>query len=91
MSTTYEQLVAIIAKLHDADPDLVRPEATFAELDVDSLTMVEISMRLERDLGIEVADNELRGDLTLEETVGLIDAKLDGPVGTPATTHHTKG
>lgn len=90
MSTTYEQLVAIIAKLHDADPELVRPEASFAELDVDSLTMVEISMRLERDLGIEVADNELRGDLTLDEAVRLIDAKLDGPIGT-STTHHTKG
>ncbi|MCZ4119460.1 acyl carrier protein [Streptomyces sp. H39-S7] len=91
MSTTYEQLIAIVAKLHDADPERVRPEATFAELDVDSLTMVEISMRLERDLGIEVADNELRGGMTLDETVRLIDAKLDGPVGTSATTHHTKG
>ncbi|MCM2424648.1 acyl carrier protein [Streptomyces sp. RKAG337] len=90
MSTTYEQLVAIIAKLHDADPERVRPEASFAELDVDSLTMVEISMRLERDLGIEVADNELRGDLTLDEAVRLIDAKLDGPIGT-STTHHPKG
>lgn len=91
MSTTYEQLVAIIARLHDADPELVRPEATFTELDVDSLTMVEIGMRLERDLGIEVADHELRGNLTLDETVRLIDAKLDGPIGTPATTRHTKG
>lgn len=93
MSTTYEQLVAVIAKLHDADPELVRPEATFAELDVDSLTMVEISMRLERDLGIEVADNELRGDMTLDETVRLIDAKLDGLIGTPTTTGttHSKG
>ncbi|MEU1402841.1 acyl carrier protein [Streptomyces sp. NPDC005728] len=74
-TTTYEQLVGILAKLHDASVDRLTPEATFADLDVDSLTMVEISIRIERDLGVTVHDSELRPTLTLGGTAALIDAK----------------
>ncbi|KOV60474.1 acyl carrier protein [Streptomyces sp. MMG1121] len=76
MTTTYGRLVEILARLHDAPADRIRPEATFAELDVDSLTMVEISIRIERDLGVTVADDELRSDLTLAATAVLIEAGL---------------
>ncbi|MFF2517982.1 acyl carrier protein [Streptomyces sp. NPDC058086] len=75
MSTTYDQLVEILARLHGAPADRISPEATFAELDVDSLTMVEISIRIERDLGVAVGDDELRPDLTLGELAGLVDAR----------------
>ncbi|MEV7427041.1 MULTISPECIES: acyl carrier protein [unclassified Streptomyces] len=75
MSTTYEQLAAILAKLHDTPPERITPHVTFAELDIDSLTMVEISMRVERDLGVAIDDNELRPDLTLGAATALIDAK----------------
>ncbi|MBV9023633.1 MAG: acyl carrier protein [Streptomycetaceae bacterium] len=78
MSTTYDQLVEILAKLHDAPPDRISPDTTFAELDIDSLTMVEISIRIERDLGVTVDDNELQPDLTLGGTAELIDAKQAG-------------
>lgn len=76
MSTTYDQLVEIITKLHDAPRDRISPDVTFAQLDVDSLTMVEISMRIERELGVHIDDNELEEDLTLSATTELVDAKL---------------
>ncbi|MEV5506095.1 acyl carrier protein [Streptomyces orinoci] len=76
MSTTYDQLVGIVKTLHNAPAELFAPEATFAQLDVDSLTLVEISMRIERDLGVTIADNELQEDLTLDATAQLIDSKL---------------
>ncbi|MFD8216712.1 acyl carrier protein [Streptomyces sp. NPDC059697] len=75
MSATYDQLVEILARLHDTPADRISPEATFAELDVDSLTMVEISIRIERDLGVAVGDDELRPDLTLGGLAGLVDAR----------------
>ncbi|KAF5991193.1 acyl carrier protein [Streptomyces mirabilis] len=75
MSTTYDQLVEILARLHDAPADRISPEATIAELGVDSLTMVEISIRIERDLGVAVGDDELRPDLTLVDLAGLVDAR----------------
>ncbi|MBL1106686.1 acyl carrier protein [Streptomyces sp. 5-8] len=74
-TTTYHRLVEILAKLHDAPADRFTPEATFAGLDVDSLTMVEISIRIERDLGVTVHDSELRPTLTLGRTAALIDAQ----------------
>ncbi|MFI9649454.1 acyl carrier protein [Streptomyces sp. NPDC052040] len=83
MSTTYERLVEILGRLHDTPADLVRPEATFAELDVDSLTMVEIGIRIERDLGVVVADSELRTGLTLAATAELIDAKQTADPAVP--------
>ncbi|MCX4615366.1 acyl carrier protein [Streptomyces sp. RLB3-17] len=75
MSTTYDQLVEILARLHDAPADRISPEATIAELGVDSLTMVEISIRIERDLGVAIGDDELRPDLTLVDLAGLVDAR----------------
>ncbi|MEV7891146.1 acyl carrier protein [Streptomyces sp. NPDC002817] len=75
MTTTYEQLVALLTKLHHAPAELIRPEATLGELDVDSLTTVEISIRIERDLGVLVGDDELGPGLTLGDIVGLIDAR----------------
>lgn len=75
MSTTYEQLVGILATLHDAPADRIRPEATLGELDVDSLTMVEISMRIERDLGVTVGDDELQPGLSLGEIASLVDTR----------------
>ncbi|MER5926243.1 acyl carrier protein [Streptomyces mirabilis] len=75
MSTTYDQLVEILARLHDAPADRISPEATIAELGVDSLTMVEISIRIERDLGVAVGDDELRPDLTLVDLAGLVDTR----------------
>lgn len=75
MTTTYEQLVELLAKLHHAPADRIRPEVTLGELDVDSLTTVEISIRIERDLGVVVGDDELAPDLTLGDIVGLIDSR----------------
>ncbi|MBZ3905531.1 MULTISPECIES: acyl carrier protein [Streptomyces] len=75
MSTTYEQLVEILTRLHDTPADRIRPEATLGALDVDSLTTVEISIRIERDLGAAVGDDELEPDLTLGDVARLIDAR----------------
>ncbi|WP_328491591.1 acyl carrier protein [Streptomyces sp. NBC_00414] len=73
-TTTYDRLVEIVAKLHDIPAERVTPEATFADLDVDSLTLVDISIRIERDLGVTVHDSELRPTLTIAGVAELIDA-----------------
>ncbi|WP_221349526.1 acyl carrier protein [Streptomyces beigongshangae] len=74
MSTTYDRLVEIVAKLHGTPVERFTPEATFADLDVDSLTLVDISIRIERDLGVTVHDSELRPTLTMAGAAELIDA-----------------
>ncbi|MEU2335036.1 acyl carrier protein [Streptomyces sp. NPDC006654] len=77
MSTTYDRLVEIVTQLHDAPRDRISPDVTFAQLDVDSLTLVEISLRIERDLGVHIDDKELQEDLSLAATTKLIESKLD--------------
>ncbi|MFD4575162.1 acyl carrier protein [Streptomyces sp. NPDC058417] len=75
MTSTYDRLVRIIAGLHDLPADLTRPEATLGSLDIDSLTTVEISIRIERDLGVTVGDEELEPDLTLGQIADLVDSR----------------
>ncbi|MGW4882502.1 acyl carrier protein [Streptomyces sp. NPDC004262] len=73
--TTYEQVADIIVRLHDVPADFVRPEATLGALNIDSLTTVEISIRIERDLGVTVGDDELQPDLTLGQIADLVDSR----------------
>ncbi|MEV6233291.1 acyl carrier protein [Saccharopolyspora shandongensis] len=74
-STTYEQLVAILGQIHDTPVDELAPDLSYADLGIDSLTFVELSLRVKRDLGVTVEDDELSEDLTLADTASLIDAK----------------
>ncbi|MFJ3644739.1 acyl carrier protein [Streptomyces murinus] len=73
--TTYDRLVAVIVGLHDIPTGLIRPDATLGALDVDSLTTVEISIRIARDLGVTVGDDELEPGRTLAEIAGLVDSR----------------
>ncbi|MCS0637590.1 acyl carrier protein [Streptomyces sp. LP05-1] len=75
-ATTYDRLVEIVTTVHDAPTHRISPDITFAQLDVDSLTMVEIGMRIERDLGVHITDDELSEDLTLGATSTLIETRL---------------
>ncbi|MEU3963059.1 MULTISPECIES: acyl carrier protein [Streptomyces] len=78
MSATYDRLIALLTKLHEAPPEDTTPDATYAELDVDSLTLVEIVMHVERELGVTIEDSELHPDLSLGATAKLIDERLAG-------------
>ncbi|MEU3534042.1 acyl carrier protein [Streptomyces murinus] len=73
--TTYDRLVAVIVGLHDIPTALIRPDATLGALDVDSLTTVEISIRIARDLGVTVGDDELEPSRTLAEIAELVDSR----------------
>ncbi|MFI6055295.1 acyl carrier protein [Streptomyces violascens] len=75
MSTTYDELVEILNRVHDAPADRISPEATLGALDVDSLTTVELSIRIERHLGVAVGDDELQPDLTLDDIARLVDSR----------------
>ncbi|GAA3100835.1 acyl carrier protein [Streptomyces echinatus] len=75
MSTTYDRLVEILTRLHDTPADRFSPDATLGALDVDSLTTVEIGIRIERDLGVTVGDDELGPGLTLGHIARLVDSR----------------
>jgi acyl carrier protein len=70
----FEKLTGIIAEHLGCNAADITKETTFESLGIDSLDTVEMVMKLEEDLGIEI---ELEGGLkTVGDLAGFIEAKL---------------
>ncbi|MFE6871580.1 acyl carrier protein [Kitasatospora sp. NPDC057692] len=72
-----EQLRDLVAEVLDLDASEVTDEAHFTEdLDVDSLMALEITVRLENEYGVKLAETELTSITSLQGTYDLLDRKL---------------
>lgn len=58
MQDTTDKVIAIIADKLKKDPADIARDATLQDLGADSLDMVEIIMKLEEDLSIEISDEK---------------------------------
>lgn len=58
--------------LLEIDPSVITDESAFAELDLDSLDMVEVVTELGDDTGVDVEQKEFRDELKKSETVGQL-------------------
>lgn len=50
-----------------ADPDLMRPDATLEDLEIDSLDLFELAQVLHQEFGIQVNPDDFEDVLTLED------------------------
>jgi acyl carrier protein len=74
-----EKLRDLVADVLDLDVAEVTDDAHFVEdLDVDSLMALEITVRLEKEYGVRLAENELTAITTLQGTYDLLRGKLGG-------------
>lgn len=77
MATTEEiraGLAEILAEVADVEPDAVTSEASFTDdLDVDSLSMVEVAMAAEEKFGVKIPDEELPKLKTVGDAVSYIE------------------
>lgn len=64
------------ANVLNVEVEQVTPDATFAQLDADSLDIVELLMALEEAFGIEIEEDELDGIETVEQAYTLVSSKL---------------
>ncbi|MFP3989086.1 acyl carrier protein [Streptomyces sp. E11-3] len=72
-----EQLRELLADVLDLDIAEITDDAHFTEdLDVDSLMALEITVRLEKEYGVRLAETELTIITTLQGTYQLLDSKL---------------
>lgn len=55
---TAEKVISIIAEKLKMEPAEIRDDSTLSELGADSLDMVEIIMKLEEELAIEINDED---------------------------------
>lgn len=70
------ELTAIVAELVEVDPASVTPDKSFADdLKADSLCMVDIAVRVEEDLGVKIADEELGGIRTVADLLSYVEAR----------------
>jgi acyl carrier protein len=78
-AVTDEQLEARIADAlveFGADRELIRPGATWEELDVDSLDLVELAQIVEDEYGVALREADMEGMLTVGDAVALVSGKL---------------
>jgi acyl carrier protein len=75
MSDLTERLVNLLSEQVGVDEDGLRAEATFDELELDSLVLIEFSLILKKEFGVVLEDGELTPDLTVQRTAKLLETK----------------
>ncbi|MFF5338265.1 acyl carrier protein [Streptomyces sp. NPDC013181] len=71
MTTTYQIITDCLVQDFEVPADRVAPGATLDQLDLDSLSLVELSLIVEERLGLAAAD--IRQDITLAELAALAE------------------
>ena len=80
MSTTSPEAVEarIVEALASFGPDAeqITRDATFEELDVDSLDLVELAQIVEDEYGVQLKGEDMEGIKTVRQAVDLVMSKL---------------
>jgi acyl carrier protein len=75
MTPVYTRVKDLLVDKFDVPADQIRPEATFEELDLDSLDLVEFALAAEEELGVRISDDEAEGLETLSDAIALLESK----------------
>ena len=71
------KIKAAIAKVSDIELEEIPDEASFVEdLGLDSLVLLEISVEIELEFGLEVTEDDLRTLITIQDAVDLVQQSL---------------
>jgi acyl carrier protein len=76
MNNIQEQVVQIICRAAMVDASLIHPEASFAELGVDSLTQIECVFSLEEIFQIEMAEEKLYVLHTVQDLINAVNQSV---------------
>ena len=72
-----ERVMNIIAETLNVAPERLTTQTSFvADLDADSVAMIDVLMALEDVFGIELVDKYTQGIRTVGDAIGLVDAHL---------------
>lgn len=75
-ATVLERLAALLISRFGVSEDELRPDVTFAELDLDSLALVEFVMVVEKEFGVPVGEDDLTPQATVTDAIRLIDNRV---------------
>lgn len=78
MADTFERVQAIVAEQLGVEPEKVVPDAEFvADLNADSLDLVELIMSLEEEFGIEISDEDAEKIVKVSDAMEFIEEHED--------------
>lgn len=75
MSAVYLKVKEVLVDKFGVEEEEVTLEASFDDLDLDSLDLVEFALAAEEELGVRITDEEAEQLTTLAETVKLLEDK----------------
>lgn len=75
MSAVYDKVKALLVDKFGVEESEVAPDASFEDLDLDSLDLVEFALAAEEELGVRITDEEAEQLETLGDTVKLLEEK----------------
>lgn len=74
----FEKLAALLSEQFGVDVDSITMDTSFEDLGADSLDIVEMTMAVEEEFGLEDMDEEdLSGISTVEDLVRYLKSKLE--------------
>lgn len=75
MSAVYDKVKQLLVDKFGVAEEEISPSATFTDLDLDSLDLVEFALAAEEELGVRITDEEAEQLDTLDDTVKLLEQK----------------
>ena len=74
----FERIAALLAEQFSVDVDSITMDTSFEDLGADSLDIVELSMALEEEFGVEeMEEDDLSGISTVSDLVRYLKGKLE--------------
>ncbi|MEV5754665.1 acyl carrier protein [Actinoallomurus sp. NPDC052308] len=73
-----ERIIAVMAENLQVAAAVITPATVFDDLELDSLVLVELSVILRREFGVEVSDDELADSGTVGNAATLVNERIAG-------------
>ncbi|MBF0359550.1 MAG: acyl carrier protein [Oligoflexia bacterium] len=71
-----ERVIQLVSEATKIDPSKISGDTCFIDdLNLDSLDIVELMMKMEDEFGIEIPENEAEGLKSIKDVVGYIESK----------------
>ncbi len=70
----YAEICAVLTETFGVEPDALRPNTTFQELDLDSLALLECALVMGERIGVSGGDADLRPAMTLREASAVVES-----------------
>ncbi|WP_030719498.1 acyl carrier protein [Streptomyces sp. NRRL S-237] len=71
----YERLVGILDETFRVEPELIRFDATLADLEFDSLAVAELAAIVQEQFGVELGTKDVGKEATLGEVARIIGGR----------------